>query len=173
MNETQAFAFLHLPYGLLIALDHRSFHFALQPFHHLVRLAHILSSAGFFGAVALLDLRLIGWPNTLPFRPFAEQVLPWLYGSFGMAVVSGLALFLYDPVHVGSHAYFAPKLILIACGLAIIALYRRTAFRAAFAPGAAMPASAKITGAASLAIWTAVVICSSLNVEAAPKVLLR
>jgi hypothetical protein len=100
-------------------------------------------------------------------------MFPWLYVSFAIAAASGLALFFYDPVHVGSHAYFAPKLILIAFGLTSIALYRRTRFGAAITAPAAMPLSAKIAGAVSLTIWTAVVICSSLNVEAAPKVLLR
>jgi hypothetical protein len=173
MPETQAFAFLHLPYHLLIALDHRPFHFDLQPFHHLVRIAHILASAAFFGGVGLLDLRLVGWNRAVPLRALAQHVFPWLYVSFAIAAASGLALFFYDPVHVGSHAYFAPKLILIAFGLTSIALYRRTRFGAAITAPAAMPLSAKIAGAVSLTIWTAVVICSSLNVEAAPKVLLR
>ena len=173
MHETQAFAFLHLPYSLLIALDHRPFHFALQPFHHLVRIAHILASAAFFGGVGLLDLRLIGWHRAVSVKALARDVLPWLYVTFAIAAASGLALFFYDPVHVGSHAYFAPKLILIALGLAMITLYRRTRFGAAIAAPAAMPLSAKIAGTVSLSIWTAVVICSALNIEAAPKVLLR
>jgi dipeptide/tripeptide permease len=86
-------------------------------------------------------------------------------------------LFFYDPVHVGSHAYFSLKLLLTLLGLVNAALFRRSAHFAAFAPDA--PASAKpsahvrFAGAVSLALWTGVVVCACLNVEAAPKVLLR
>jgi hypothetical protein len=41
-------------------------------------------------------------------------MLPWLYTTLGIAIITGFALFFYDPVHVGSHAYFTLKLILTA-----------------------------------------------------------
>jgi hypothetical protein len=144
----------------------------MQPYHHLVRALHILSMAAFFGGIGLLDLRLMGWRGTVPLRGFAEHTLPWLYATFGMAVVSGVALFLYNPVQVGSHAYFVPKLILIALGLANALVFHRTSYLRALAVEGALPASARVAGAVSLALWTAVVICAALNVEAAPKVLL-
>jgi hypothetical protein len=43
--------------------------------------------------------------------------------SFGVGVVSGVALFLYDPLHVGAHAYFTAKLALIGLGLANAAIF--------------------------------------------------
>jgi hypothetical protein len=164
--------FMRIPFDVLTALDSRTFHYALQPVHHLVRLAHILAMALFFGGVAVLDLRLIGLGRALPFRPVAENLLPYLYGTFAITCVSGLVLFFYDPLHVGSHAYFVPKLLLLVLGLAVVCLYRRTRFGAAFAPGGAMPLSARLAGVASLLLWTGVIVCSCLNTEAAPKVAL-
>ena len=173
MADPSLFDALRIPAAALIALDNRAVHFALQPYHYVIRLVHVLAMAAFFGGIGLLDFRLIGWRGTIPLRAFAEHVLPSLYLTFAVAVVSGAALFAYDPVHVGSHAYFAPKLVLIALGLANAALFHRTSYLTALAGQAALPLGARIAGAVSLAVWTGVVICSSLNVESVPRVLLR
>jgi hypothetical protein len=165
--------FLRLPFALLAALDSRAFHYALQPYHHLVRLTHVLAVAAFFGGIMQLDLRLMGWRGTVPLRGFAEHVLPWLYVAFAIAIVTGLALFFYDPIAVGSHGYFTPKLIFLVLGLANAMLFHRSGYVAALAAHSQMPTRARIAGAISLATWTAVMICASLNVEGAPKVLLR
>jgi hypothetical protein len=173
MSGGHPFVFLRLPFDLLAALDSRTFHYALQPYHHLVRLTHVLTVAAFFGGIMQLDLRLMGWRATAPLRAFAEDVLPWLYGTFGVAIVTGLALFFYDPIGVGSHGYFTPKLIFLLIGLANAAVFHRSGYVAALAAQSRMPASARIAGAVSLLTWIAVMVCASLNVEGAPKVLLR
>ena len=136
-------------------------------------MVHLLSMAAFFGGVGLLDLRLMGWRGTVRLRPFADHVLPWLYVSFGIAVATGIALFLYDPVHVGSHAYFSLKLVLTVLGLANAGVFHRTGYLVALSSEESMPAYARWAGAVSLALWTAVFVCACLNVEAPPKVLLR
>ena len=177
MPDPSALDLLRIPAGTLAALDWRPFHFALQPYHYLTRIAHIVSMGGFFGGIALLDLRLMGWRRPVPLRPFADQALPWIYATFGVAVATGVALFFYDPVHVGSHAYFTLKLMLILLGLVNAAVFRRSGYLAALAPEgpAAMtqPTYARLVGPVSLALWTGVIVCACLNVEDAPKLLLR
>ncbi|HEY4174196.1 MAG TPA: hypothetical protein VGM42_14295 [Rhodopila sp.] len=173
MSGGHPFVFLRLPFDLLAALDSRTFHYALQPYHHLVRMTHVLTVAAFFGGIMQLDLRLMGWRATVPLRAFAEHVLPWLYGTFGVAIVTGLALFFYDPIGVGSHGYFTPKLIFLLIGLANAAVFHRSGYVAALASESRMPTSARIAGAVSLLTWIAVMVFASLNVEGAPKVLLR
>lgn len=173
MADPSFFDPLRMPIQTLAALDWRPYHFALQPYHYLIRTAHIVSESAFFGGIGLLDLRLIGWRGTVPLRSFAEHVLPWLWVTFGFAAVTGLALFFYDPVHVGSHAYWTPKLIAIALGLANAALFHRTSYVAALGAERTIPTSARLAGAVSLACWTAAVVFASLNTEAIPKVFLR
>lgn len=173
MSDPHTIVFLRIPFEALIALDNRSLHFAMQPYHHLVRMAHILSMSAFFGGIGLLDLRLMGIRSTVPLKGFAEHVVPWLYASFAVAIGSGIALFLYDPVHVGSHAYFTLKLILVVGGLANAAAFHRTAYVAALSAKTSMPTSARVAGTVSLILWIGVVVCACLNVEAAPKVFLR
>ena len=173
MHPAHPLALLHIPGGLLVALSSRELQFVLQPYHHLIRLAHILATSGFFGAIALLDLRLIGGRGGPSLRSLAEHAAPWLYGSFAVSCVTGVLLFLYDPVHVGSHAYFTPKLILLALGLANAAGFHRTGYAEALTAATRLPAGARWAGLLSLALWVGVMVCAGLNGEAAPRVLLR
>lgn len=173
MADPSAFDLIRIPSATLIALDWRPYHFALQPYHYLVRIAHILSMAAFFGGIGLLDMRLMGWRGTVRLRPLARQLALWLHASFAIAIVTGIALFFYDPVHVGSHAYFTLKLILTVLGLGNALMFHRTGYLAALAAEDRMPRHAKIAGAVSFALWTGVIVCACLNVEDAPKVLLR
>lgn len=173
MATPHSLDFLRISSNILVALDSRPFHFALQPYHHLVRLTHILSMAAFFGGIALLDLRLMGWSATLSLRTLSRNMLPLLYGLFAVTIVTGAALFFYDPVKVGSHAYFTLKLILTTMGLANAAVFHRGGYALALSVDANMPMRARIAGGMSLALWIGVVVCACLNVEAEPKVLLR
>jgi hypothetical protein len=176
MADPSVLDFLRIPSDALVALDWRPFHFALQPYHYLVRMIHVMSMAAFFGAIVALDLRLMGWRVAVPLRPLAELVLPWLYVTFSISIASGLALFFYDPVHVGSHTYFTLKLILTVLGIANAALFRRAGAFAAFTsekPTSTPSFHARLVGAISLALWVGVLVCASLNVESAPKLLLR
>ena len=173
MADPHSLDLLRIPTETLIALDWRPYHFALQRYHHLVRMTHILSVSRFFGGIALLDLRLTGVRGTVPLRPFAEHTLPWLWLTFGVGVVSGVALFLYDPLHVGAHAYFTAKLALIGLGLANAAIFHCPGYLSALAAEGTPPASARCAGALSLLCWAGVMVCACLHVEAEPKVFLR
>jgi hypothetical protein len=173
MADPSAFDFLRIPVDVLIALDNRTFHFAVQPWHYLIRIVHIVSMAGFFGGIVFLDLRLMGLRSKIAICSLSEHILPWIYGLFGITVLTGIPLFLYDPVHVGSHAYFAPKLVLLTFGLLnAVVFHKTTSLRSLTAEGAT-PWSARIAGFVSILLWSSVIVFSSLNVEGVPKVLLR
>jgi hypothetical protein len=167
------FASLRIPFEILTALDSRELHFILQPWHYLIRLIHIVSAAAFFGGIGILDLRLLGWRGEMPLRSLADMVLPWLYAVFVVAIMSGIALFLYDPVNIGSHGYFTPKLALLLLGLTNACLFHRYGYLTAVTAEVHLPISARLAGGISLALWTGVMVCASLNVEGVPKVFLR
>jgi hypothetical protein len=177
MADPSVLDFIRIPTSTLIALDWRPYHFALQPYHYVLRMIHILSMATFFGGITALDVRLMGWWSSLPLRTFADHMIPWLYITFCIATVTGCALFFYDPVHVGSHAYFTLKLALTVLGVINAMLFRRRGYLAALGPDAVPsmhPTSyARLIGAVSFLLWTGVIICACLNVEGVPKVSLR
>jgi hypothetical protein len=171
-DPSQALAGLRIPSDLLIAMDNRALHFALQPYHFIIRAVHVLAVAAFFGGIVVLDLRLIGVRAVAPLQGFVEHVVPWLYGTFAVSFVTGAALFLYDPLHVGSHAYFTLKLLFILLGLVNALVFHRWALGGALRAETRLPRSAKIGGAVSLGLWVLVMLTASLNVEGPPKVLL-
>ncbi len=170
MSDLHALPFLQIPPDILAAFDNRTYRFALQPYHHLVRIGHILSVSFFFGAVVLLDLRLLGVGAKVALRGLAELLMPSLYVAFAVSMITGVLLFLYDPVHVGSHAYFSLKMILIVLGMANAAYYGRYGFAGALRTAGPLPAGARLFGGLSLTFWLGAMICACLNVEAAPKV---
>jgi hypothetical protein len=171
-DPSQALAGLRIPSDILIAMDNRDLHFAMQPYHYLVRAVHVLTVSAFFGGIVLLDLRLMELRATAPLRGFVEHTIPWLYLTFAIATATGIALFLYDPVHVGSHAYFTLKLVFILLGLVNALVFHRWALGGALSASARLPRSAKVGGAVSLCLWVLVMLAASLNVEGTPKVLL-
>jgi hypothetical protein len=173
MADPSLFDALRIPSETLIALDNRTFHFALQPVHYLLRMTHIVSTAAFFGGIVLFDLRLTGLRSKAQLKAFSADSLPWLYIIFAVAAASGLLLFLYDPVRVGSRAYFVPKLLLIALGLLNAAFYNGLAYDRALEASGSTPRSAKLAGVLSLVFWVGVMAFSSMNAEGVPKMLLR
>lgn len=173
MADASVFDPLRIPVQVLVALDWRPWHFAVQPYHYVVRTTHVVAMGAFFGAIGLLDLRLMGWRATVPLRAFAEHVLPWLWATFAVSAATGVGLFLYDPVRVGAHAYWAPKLVAIALGLANAAVFHRVSYVVAVASEGRPPPSARAAGLVSLLCWTAAVTFACLDTEAAPKLLLR
>ncbi len=173
MADPSIFDAVRIPVPALAALDWRPYHFAIQPVHYLIRLVHLVSMAAFFGGIGLLDFRLMGWQGSVPLRNFAEHVLPWLWVTFAVALVSGVSLFLYDPVHAGAHAYWSPKMIAIGLGLANAAAFHRTSYVRSLAASGRLPASARAAGLVSLVCWTAALCFAGMNGEGVPRVLLR
>jgi hypothetical protein len=173
MADPSLFDVLRIPTDVLIALDNRPLHFAMQPYHFVIRLVHVLAMGMFFGGIGLLDLRLMGFRPVIPLRSFAYFYQPSHYWSFVVTCVTGVALFAYDPVHVGSHAFFAPKMLLLVLALVNAAILHRPGNLKALAGATDLPIGARIAGGVSLAFWTGVVVFSSLNVEDMPKVFLR
>lgn len=163
-------AFMRLPFGLLAALDSRMLHFWMQPVHFVIRILHILSMALFFGMALVFDLGLLRRFEAAKLRVLAEVALPSLHVNFGVTFASGLALFFYDPINVGSHGYFVPKLILIVLAMLNATYAHRTRYRAILRGQAVTARPIALT---SVLLWTGVIVCSCLDTEAIPKVFLR
>lgn len=170
MLDAPLLSLFYIPDAWLERLANRDFSFVAQRYHFIVRALHVLSASAFFGGVAWLDLRLMGLCTKVPVRNFAP-IIAFLHATFWTAMATGLFLFFYDPVHVGSHAYFAPKLIFLAAGMINVMIYNQLGFYRLTADP--LPRRVRICGALSLLLWAGVMACSSLNVEGVPKVILR
>ena len=79
MTDVYGFGGIHLPVNWLAALaqsDVRLWLYAYRPFYGAARALHLLGMAGFFGLVALVDIKLLGFfPQAAigPARP------PWFF----------------------------------------------------------------------------------------------
>ncbi len=103
------------------------------------------------GAVAALDLRLLGRGATLPLAPLAAYLLPLAWAGFAVSAVTGIALFATDATAYAAHPLFQAKLAVIAAaGLNALALQRAGGVRA-------QPGAIRAAAFASLGLWVAAV----------------
>src|SRR5262249_61819097 len=121
----------------------------------------IVSVPLFAGALAVTDVRLLGGlAATSPAFLLARARSVAVAALAGMAV-TGCVLFSAEASHLVLNPAFQLKVVLVAAGLINVAIYELWAKRAVerLAPGASMPARAKVAGGVSLGIWVAVAAC--------------
>ena len=132
----------------------------------LVNLGHILGISTLFGAVLVLDLRLLGLWRSLPIATLARPTVPLAALGFVVAVVSGVAMLSFNATEYWENPFLYLKLPLIAFGLLNVAVVQRLgAWRRAVAgepPGTGDGGALAIAGAVSLATWFAVVSCGRM-----------
>lgn len=145
----------HLPMDWLATLatsQPRLWMYGLDSVHGAFRLAHLLGAGAFLGTVLLLNLRQLGFVSG-DWQPMRPALLHVLEAAFWTTIASGVLLFLYDPLGIGLHTMFLPKLILTVAGF-IQAKWPWRTRGALLRPGFA---------ASSLAIWFLVMLCSTWN----------
>ena len=126
--------------------------------------AHILSLMVFFGAVAVMDLRLAGlFAATSPAAILRGARIVAIIGFLGL-MASGAMLFAAEASHVILNPVFQIKLGLILLGLINIAVFEFAIAPkvSAVQPLSPLPGAARFTGIASIAIWLAVAACGRL-----------
>lgn len=122
---------------------------------------HVAALAVFAGAVAVLDLRLIGaFAATAPGRVLSGARRA-VIAAFAALVLTGAMLFTAEASHVIMNRVFQLKLGLIALGLINVTVFERfTAPKVRALPASSpLPAAARAAGMASLTVWLAVAIC--------------
>jgi hypothetical protein len=138
----------------------RLFFYRMQDWDWLFVFLHVASAAILFGAILVVDLRLMGVMRKLDVRELAALALPWAIGAAAVAIVSGVVLLLFDPITVGVHTYFLPKMALILLGLGNAFAFHRMVRL----DGTESRANrARLAGALSVALWAGVFLCASLN----------
>ena len=127
-----------------------------------VETLHIIGFAVLVGAVAMFDLRVLGFGRHLPVRALARHLLPWSAGSMLLVVPTGLLLFVADPLALLANRVFLLKLGLMAlAGLNALAFHAGPYRQADAWPGRAPP-QAMLHALLSLGLWFAVIACGRL-----------
>lgn len=127
-----------------------------------VETLHIIGFAVLVGAVAMFDLRVLGFGRQLPVKALARHLLPWSAGSMLLVLPTGLLLFVADPLALLANRVFLLKLgLMVLAGLNALAFHAGP-YRQADAWAERAPPRAMLHALLSLVLWFAVIACGRL-----------
>jgi hypothetical protein len=131
----------------------------------IVETVHVLTLTLFFGFAMLLDLRLLGVVLTSrPISQVLKQLNPWLYIGYAIMIVSGVLLFMGDPVAFYSTIPFKLKMaLLIVAGINAI-LFNMTIGKKTNTLDLTSkpPWQAILAGSVSLVLWISIIAAGRL-----------
>jgi hypothetical protein len=126
-----------------------------------VEAIHVLTAAVVFGTILIIDLRLLGFPNTRrAFTRIEHELLRYTWGAFIISVVTGILMFAANAsTYYGNTAFRLKMLALLVAG-ANMAVFEFVTKRGVGSwDKDVLPApAARFAGAASILIWTAVIV---------------
>ena len=131
----------------------------------LIETSHVASIVAFAGLVIMMDLRLVNLAFThAPLAQIQRRLFPWQMASFVPSTATGILLFCVDPLRYYRNVLFLAKLVFLAlAGLNALAFHLKTYRRAeGWDDDLQVIATARLTGAASLLLWSLTIVSSRL-----------
>ncbi|MET0291195.1 MAG: DUF2214 domain-containing protein [Steroidobacteraceae bacterium] len=123
----------------------------------IVNAAHILGIATLFGAILVLDLRLIGWRRAKGTTDLAAATVPVAATGIALALVTGVCLLATNATEYRGNPFLMIKFGAIALGLInLLVLHRLPGWRAlrdGKEPDGTQRRTLTVGGAISLASW--------------------
>jgi hypothetical protein len=152
---------------LLIALEQSAFASAVRQSawaYPLANVGHILALTLFAGAVAVMDLRLLGAFKGTAAAAVVRPARTAAMLGLGLMALTGFTLFAAEASHVAMNPVFQVKAALIALGIlnALLIAGPVIAGIGSWEAHKALPARARWAAAFSLAVWLAVAACGRL-----------
>ena len=131
-------------------------------FWSLLEGTHLIALMLFAGTIMVVDLRLLGVTfRKIKVSVISDAVLPLTVFSFAFVVLTGLALLFSRPILYYHTVWFRFKMVFLALALINIMVFhgRVQATQASWDSDESPPAAARMSAAASLVLWTLVIIC--------------
>lgn len=130
----------------------------------IIEIVHIVGFVMLVGAIAMFDLRVLGWSRFLPVQGLGRHLLLWSVAGLVLIVPAGLMMFSAHPREFIDNRTFLIKLSLIAVAGINALLFHVGVYRsvAQWNENVPAPALAKVHAVASLVIWVAVICCGRL-----------
>lgn len=132
----------------------------------LINLIHILGISTLFGAVLLLDLRLVGVWRSIPLQSVILPTVPLAAIGFILAAASGSLMFSFNTTNYHGNPFLYVKLPVIVLALVNVAITQRLAAWQRAKAGAVAERGDKsvlaLCGALSLLTWTTVITCGRM-----------
>jgi len=121
---------------------------------------HVLAAATLFGTVFIVDLRLLGFPDTRrSFSVISREMLRLTWAAFFVALVAGALMFAANAhTYVGNTAFRLKMLALVAAGVNMTIFQGVTARTvSAWDRDVRPPLAARVAGALSVLLWICVI----------------
>jgi hypothetical protein len=121
---------------------------------------HVMALATVFGSIFIVDLRLLGYPNTeRTFSRLHHELLRWTWGAFGIAVVTGVLLFMVNAITYYNNTAFRLKLVAIVLAGINMAVFELVTAKSvpSWDRGVPTPTAARVAGALSIVLWVSVI----------------
>ena len=131
----------------------------------IVNLFHIIAIALLFGAICVLDLRLLGVWRSIPLGMISRPAVNVAGAGVALAALTGVPMLATKAVEYADNPFLLPKFFFLALALANVALMHLSRpwreHRARELTRAEMKRLAAM-GAASLFFWLGVITCGRL-----------
>jgi len=121
---------------------------------------HVMALAVVFGTILIVDLRLLGFPNTRrPFTRTADELLHFTWIAFVVSAITGALMFAANATTYYNNVPFRWKMVLLlAAGVNMAVFHLRTVRGVdAWDKDVRPPLAARVAGAASILIWIGVI----------------
>ena len=131
----------------------------------LVETTHVLSLMLFLGTLTMVELRLMGCAfRQIPVSHLTKRILPFTAVGFVIIACTGLLLFFAIPVRTYHSIWFRIKIIIIVLSGAHVWFFHSYLSRQRFLWDSSPkpPIFVRISGAISLFLWIAVVVCGRM-----------
>ena len=121
---------------------------------------HVVFLTIVVGTVAIVDLRLLGVASKdQKVSDISHQLLPWTWGAFALAAVTGGLLFSSRAADYMALSQFTGKFVVMGlAGLNMLAFHFMTYRTVGAWDLGPTPAGAKLAGGLSLVFWAAIVL---------------
>lgn len=126
-----------------------------------VESAHVVFLAVVVGSILMVDARLMGIGSLhLLFTQLSRRLLPWTWGAFAGAVITGLLMFIANATTYAGNTPFLVKMALLAGAGLNMLFFHLVTYRTVtqWDEGKPVPA-ARAAGIVSSLLWVGVVAC--------------
>jgi hypothetical protein len=121
---------------------------------------HVLGVGILLGSLFMVDLRLLGVAaRRYSVRRMSDELTPWTFGAFALAIVTGMLLVIVHPTYYASNPAFVAKMVLLVVAGANMLVFHNTIWRSVdgWGDGDEIPIQAKVAGGLSLLFWVGVI----------------
>jgi hypothetical protein len=151
-------------HDLLVALQETGFATAIREGDSLfpwIEATHVLAIVLVVGTISIIDMRLLGLPaHRRGVRRLMKDVLPFTWGAFALAVITGFLMFASAAVKYAALWEFQAKMLLLFAAGVNMVFFHAISFRdiSLWDELVETPRAARIAGISSLCLWIGVVV---------------